>query len=96
MFNLVDIFALAGVAAKAVALGATVLVDDGFVSISVARVNREPKINGIEIKKSLPHVAHAVSNGPNFAVDRSNAGFARVDVDGSESHTHRADLVLTQ
>ena len=96
VFDLVDIFALAGGTAKAVTLGATVLVDDGFVSISVAKVNSEPKMNGIEIKKSLPHVAHSVSNGPYFAVDSSNVGSARVNVDGSESHTHGTDLVLNQ
>ena len=58
-------------------------------------MNSEPKINGIEIKRSVPHVAHSVSNGPYFAVDTSNVGFATVNVDGSESHTHGTDLVLT-
>ena len=94
-FDLVDIFALAGGTAKAVTLGATILVDDGFVSISVAKENSEPKINGIEIKKSVPHVAHSVSNGPYYAVDTTNSGFATVNVDGSESHTHGTDLILT-
>ena len=96
MFEQVDIFALAGGKAIAVTLGTTILVDDGFVSISVAKLNSEPKINGIEIKKSLPHFAHSVSNGPYFAVDTKNVGVAKVDVDGSESHTHGIDLVLTQ
>ena len=73
----------------------TILVDDGFVSISVGKIDSEPKINGIEIKKSLPHVAHSVSNGPYSVVDTANIGFARVNVDGSESHTHGTDLVLT-
>jgi hypothetical protein len=95
VFDLVDIFALAGGSAKAVTLGAFVLVDDGFATISVAKVNSEPKINGIEIKRSVPHVAHSVSNGPYFAVDTTNVGFATVHVDGSESHTHGTDLVLT-
>jgi hypothetical protein len=95
-FDLVDIFVLAGGTAKAVALWATILVDDGFVSISVAAVTNKPKINGIEIKKSLPHIAHSVSNGPYYAVDTSNGGSALVNVDGSESHTHGTDLFLTQ
>ena len=93
-FELVDIFSLAGGFAKAVTLGAVITVDDGFVSISVDKVIHEPKINGIEIKKLLPHVAHSVSNGPYFAVDTSNVGFAKVNVDGSESHTHGTDLIL--
>jgi hypothetical protein len=95
MFTLVDIFSLAGGTAKAVTLSTILLVDDGFVSISVGKVNGEPKMNGIEIKQSLPHVAHSVSNGPYYAVDTTNVGFARVNVDGSESHTHGTDLVLT-
>jgi IPT/TIG domain len=95
-FDLVDIFVLAGGTAKAVTLGATILVDDGFVTISTASVTNNPKINGIEIKKSLPHIAHSVSNGPYFAVDTSNVGSATVNVDGSESHTHGTGLSLTQ
>ena len=96
MFDLIDIFTLAGDGATAVSLGATVVVDDGFVSIAVAKVLNDPKINGIEIKLSVPHVAHSVSNGPYFFVDTSNVGFAAVTVDGSESHTHGTDLVLTE
>ena len=95
-FDLIDIFALAGGAAKAVTLGATMVVDDGFASIAVAKVLNIPKINGIEIKQSVPHVAHSVSNGPYFFVDTLNDGFATATVDGSESHTHGTDLVLTQ
>jgi IPT/TIG domain len=95
-FNNVDIFKLAGGSAKAVTLSAILLVDDGFVSISVLRDKYEPKINGIEIKKALPHIAHSVSNGPYRAVDSTNVGFASVTVDGSESHTHGIDLVLNQ
>ena len=92
---MVDIFTLAGGTAKAVTLGTFALVDDGFATISVAKVNNEPKINAIEIKKSVPHVAHSVSNGPYFAVDTLNVGSATVFVDGSESHTHGTDLILT-
>ena len=95
MFDLIDIYTLAGGTAKAVTLQTTVVVDDGFASIAVAKLVSEPKINGIEIKISVPHVAHSVSNGPYFAVDTVNAGFATVNVDGSESHTHGSDLVLT-
>ena len=94
-FDLIDIFSLAGGFAKAVTLQATVVVDDGFASIAVAKVTSEPKLNGIEIITSVPHVAHSVSNGPYFAVDTMNVGFATVNVDGSESHTHGTDLVLT-
>ena len=96
VFDLIDIFTLAGGSAKAVTLGATVTVDDGFASIAVSKVTNEPKINGIEIKQYEPHVAHSVSNGPYFAVDTSHVGFATVTVDGSESHTHGTDLILTR
>ena len=92
---MVDIFTLAGGSAKAATLGTFALVDDGFATISVAKVNNEPKINAIEIKKSVPHVAHSVSNGPYFAVDTLNVGSATVSVDGSESHTHGIGLILT-
>ena len=95
LFAEVDIFSLSGGTGRAVTLETTLLVDDGFVSISVDDINSEPKINGIEIKPSLPHVAHSVSNGPYFAVDNANVGSATVFVDGSESHTHGRDLVLT-
>ena len=93
---------MAGGNAKAVTLQTFVLVNDGFASLAVAKVRdsrgvfyADPKINGIEIKKSVPHVAHSVSNGPYFAVDSSNVGSATVFVDGSESHTHGTDLILT-
>jgi hypothetical protein len=96
VYNLVDIIALAGGPKKAVTLDASVVVDDGFVTISAGRVKLDPKINGIEIRRSLPHVAHAVSNGPYRAVDTNRDGVAIVYVDGSESHTHGVDLTLTQ
>jgi hypothetical protein len=96
MFDLVDIFTLAGGSAKAVTLGTSVLVDDGFASIAVTKVLNEPKINGIEIKLSVPHITHSVTNGPYFFVDTSNVGFTTVTVDGSESHTHGTDLFLTK
>jgi IPT/TIG domain len=95
VFDHIDIFTLAGGSAEAVTLGATVIVDDGFASIEVAKDLNDPKINGIEIKLSVPHIAHSVSNGPYFFVDTSNVGFATVTVDGSESHTHGTDLFLT-
>jgi IPT/TIG domain len=94
-FDLIDIYTLAGGSGKAVTLQATAVVDDGFASIAVTKVVSEPKINGIEIRKSVPHIAHAVSNGPYYAVDTLNVGFATVNVDGSESHTHGTDLILT-
>jgi IPT/TIG domain len=95
---MVDIFALAVGSAKAVTLGTTVTIGDGFAEISVASLLKGgiPKMNGIEIKKSEPHVAHAVSNGPYYYVDTSNVGSATVKVDGSESHTHGSGLSLTQ
>jgi IPT/TIG domain len=96
VFADVDIVQLAGAGQRAVKLGATIIVDDGSVSISVKKGFREPKINGIEIKRSLPHVAHSVSNGPYRAVDSKNVGSATVNVDGSESHTHGIGLVLNQ
>ena len=96
IFDLIDVFTLAGGGAKAVTLGATVIVDDGYASVAVAKVLNDPKINGIEIKLAVPHIAHSVSNGPYFFVDTSSAGFATVTVDGSESHTHGTDLILTK
>jgi IPT/TIG domain len=95
-FNLVDIVKLAGGAKLAVTLDATLVVDDGFVSISLIAVKNDPKINGIEIKRSVPHIAHSVSNGPYRAVDINNNGFATIVLDGSESHTHGVDLSLKQ
>ena len=92
----VDIIALAGAGKRAVTIGDTMVVDDGSVSISVARGVDQPKINGIEIKRSVPHVAHSVSNGPYHAVDSLNIGSATVNVDGSESHTHGIDKILNQ
>jgi IPT/TIG domain len=92
----VDIVALAGTGNRAVTIGGSMVVDDGSLSISVAKVVDLPKINGIEIKRSVPHVAHSVSNGPYHAVDSRNIGSAIVNVDGSESHTHGINLVLNQ
>jgi hypothetical protein len=96
VFSNVDIYKLAGGNGKAVTLTATVLVDDGYATISVVAITNDPKINGIEIVLAQPHIAHSVSNGPYRAVDSMNVGSVNVTVDGSESHTHGIDLVLTQ
>lgn len=73
-----DIVALAGTGSRAVTIGGTMVVGDGSVSISVAKGVDQPKINGIEIKRSLPHIAPSVSNGPYHAVDTKNIGYATV------------------
>jgi IPT/TIG domain len=96
LYGNVDIVAIAGAGNRAVTIGGTMVVDDGALSISVAKSVDLPKINGIEIKRSVPHIAHSVSNGPYHAVDSTNIGSATVNVDGSESHTHGIDLVLNQ
>jgi IPT/TIG domain len=95
-FTNVDIVAIAGTGQRAITLGATITVLDGHVSISVGEVENEPKMNGIEIRRALPHLAHAVSNGPYYAVDSDNDGYGYVQLDGSESHTHAPDLELVQ
>jgi IPT/TIG domain len=95
-FSNVDIIALAGSGQRAVKLESTVIVEDGAVSISVFQIKNDPKINGIEVRRSLPHLAHAVANGPYTVVDVDNVGSAVVNVDGSESHTHGIDAVLSE
>lgn len=95
-FSNIDIVAIAGSGQRAISLSSTLTVDDGAVSISVGKIKNEPKISGIEIRRSLPHLAHAVSNGPYFGVDTNNNGFAHVKLDGSESHTHAPDLQLVE
>jgi hypothetical protein len=92
----VDIVAIAGSGQRAITLESTITVLDGYVSISVGKVVNEPKINAIEIRRSLPHLAHAVSNGPYFAVDSTRTGHAMIPFDGSESHTHAPDLELVK
>ena len=96
VFSNVDIVAIAGSGQRAISLSSTLTVDDGAVSISVARIVNEPKISGIEIRRSIPHLAHAVSNGPYFGVDSDDDGFAIVALDGSESHTHALDARLVE
>jgi IPT/TIG domain len=93
-FSNIDIVAIAGSGQRAISLSSTLTVEDGAVSISVGKIENEPKISGIEIRRSLPHLAHAVSNGPYFGVDTDNDGLALVALDGSESHTHATDLQL--
>jgi IPT/TIG domain len=95
-FSNVDIIALAGSGQRAVKLESTVIVEDGAVSISVFQIKNDPKVNGIEVRRSLPHLAHAVANGPYTVVDVDNVGSAVVNVDGSESHTHGIDAVLSE
>jgi hypothetical protein len=87
---------LAGAGQRAVELTAFPLVTDGAVSITFTTITNfdQPCISGIEIKRSSPHLAHAVANGPYHAVDSTNKGSGIVNVDGSESHTHGVDLIL--
>ena len=95
-FSNIDIVAIAGSGQHAVSLSSTLTVEDGTVSISVGKIQNEPKISGIVIRRSLPHLAHAVSNGPYFGVDTNDDGLAIVVLDGSESHTHAPDAQLVE
>lgn len=91
-FSNVDIVVLAGAGQRAVELTAYPLVTDGAVTITFSD---QACINAIEIKRSTPHLAHAVANGPYHTVDTTNTSSGIVRVDGSESHTHGVGLVLT-
>jgi hypothetical protein len=41
----------------------------------------------MEVKLSVPHIAHAVASGPHSAVDSTNVGSAFVNIDASKFHT---------
>ena len=69
-------------------------VSDGILRIGLVKFINQPFISAMEIAYLKPHLAHAVSNGPYVAVDRSNSGEYAVRVDGSLSHTHGIGLVL--
>lgn len=95
-FNDIDIVAIAGSGQRAISLSTILTVEDGAVSISVGKIENEPTISGIEIRRSMPHLAHAVSNGPYFGVDTNDDGLGLIALDGSESHTHAPDLRLVE
>jgi len=73
---------------KALTLERPIEVKDGSLSIAFSSVVDNPKVSGIEIVKLAPHLAHAVTNGPYFAVDKTGTGNAFVPVDARLSHTH--------
>jgi hypothetical protein len=96
-FTEVDIVSIGGGGQRAVVLTAYPLVDDGALTITVTAIANfnQPCMSGIEIKLSVPHIAHAVANGPYSAVDTTNIGSALVNVDAAESHTHGVGLDLS-
>jgi IPT/TIG domain len=96
-FGKVDIFKLAGAGQQAAELTAYPLVTDGNVTITFTTIANfdQPCVSAIEVKRSLPHLAHAVANGPYHAVDITNTNSGIVYVDGTESHTHGPGLTLT-
>lgn len=87
----VDIVQQGGGPNKAFTLKSAQIVVDGFLNIefkpSVPAVD-QPKLSAIEINLLGPHLAHAVSNGPYYAVDATNSGTAMINVNGNPSHTH--------
>jgi hypothetical protein len=94
-FSNVDIVDLVGASFKALTMETVSDVLDGALSISFLAVEGTPKLSAIQINLNIPHVAHAVANGPYFAVDVDNTGYALVAVDGVPSHTHGIGLNLT-
>jgi hypothetical protein len=93
-FTEVDIASIVGGVQRAVVLTAYPRVDDGALTITVTAIGfDQPCMSGIEIKESVPHIAHAVANGPYSAVDSTNIGSALVNVDASESHTMVLDWI---
>jgi IPT/TIG domain len=99
-FYAVDINLIANGRYKAVTLQTAQVVDDGSITISVAKNDTtsvdNPKISGIEVKRLAPHTAHSVSGGPYAGVDVTDKGYAIIPVDGGGSHTHGPGLVLDQ
>lgn len=99
VFNNVDIVDLVGASYKALTMETVADVLDGALSIGFAQAisnsSFTPKLSAIQVNLNVPHVAHAVANGPYFAVDVDNTGFALVPVDGIPSHTHGIGLNLT-
>lgn len=90
-----DIVKLGGAGNTAFSLGSAQIVSDGSIDIefkpAVPAVDL-PKLSAIEIKLVGPHLAHAVSNGPYYAVDTNGSNKAVVNIDGSPSHTHGTGL----
>jgi len=95
VFSNVDIVNLVGESYKALTMETVADVLDGALSISFLAVEGTPKLSAIQINLNTPHVAHAVANGPYFAVDVDDNGYALVAVDGVPSHTHGTGLNLT-
>lgn len=89
VFQDIDLISLGSGRNKiAVSLNSVTSVTDGLLNIDFIRKTDLPFVNAVEVRKLRPHLAHAVTNGPYFAVDAENVGSALVKVDGSFSHTH--------
>jgi ribosomal protein L35AE/L33A len=63
-------------------------VSELVLNIDFIKKTNAPFVSAVEVKGLKAHLAHAVPNGPYFAVDTENVGSAVVKVDGSLSHTH--------
>jgi Malectin domain/IPT/TIG domain len=96
-FTNVDVVALSDGRPKvALVLETVASVTDSVLNIEFLDSGRgRPFVSGIEIELLKPHLAHAVAQGPYFAVDVNHTGMAVVAVDGSFSHTHGVGLSLT-
>lgn len=97
-FYAVDPVKLGGAPYVAFTLESAETVSDGFLSISMSSLIPAvdfPKLSAIEVKLVGRHRAHAVSNGPYYAVEETEgSGSATVDVDAGPSHTHGSGLNL--
>jgi hypothetical protein len=93
----IDIIQRSGSATRAITIDKPVVVSDGYLTIqgmdNIPRVD-SAKLSAIEIRIIGPHYAHSVTGGPYTAVDTDGNGFASIQVDGSESHTHGPDEAL--
>lgn len=98
VFPAVDLIQLGGGQGNtAITLEVVAVVSDGLLSISLESLGAgHPKLNALEIILVEPHLAHAVAQGPYLAVDTDGDGFGLVELDGTLSHTHGINLVLTE
>lgn len=92
----VDIIQLGyGTKNRAITIEWLQVVSDGVLTIEFKSVGKNsPKLSAIEINYRLPHLAHAVSNGPYQVVDTRNVKKRKVHVDGTSSHTHKQGISL--
>jgi Malectin domain/IPT/TIG domain len=74
--------------------------DDGYLTIKLSKSltvpdSGSPKLNAIEVLLDLPHVVHAVTQGPYTGTDVDSSGKATVLLKGETSHTHGPGLNIT-